>query len=219
VPLQRVLARWARVNIVDQVRFKELMESWGAKALVLENPPKNIDFKTLSGDASAEFGITLINVFAADEPVEVVVEAARQLPHVKFYITGSKNRAKRSLLDNAPENVIFTDYLHGDDYWNRLYASRAVMTLTTHAYSLVAGAQDGVAVQKPLILSNQPTLTAHFTKGTVFVENTVESIVNGVRELEQNEQKLIAEVTDLGKEQANKWESSFQELLAIIAAI
>jgi len=219
VPLQRVLARRAYINIVDQTRFKNLMESWNARAIVLENPPKNIDTDRLKGKSSdGYFDITVVTIFASDEPIDIIVEAAKQLPDFRFYILGDKARAKRSMVDNAPENVIFTGYLHKDDYWNRLNSSNAVMTLTTHAYSLLAGGQDGVAVNKPLMLSKQPTLTAYFTKGTVFVENTVEGILEGVRQAKANEPRLIQEVIELGREQAKHWESNFQELLALIDA-
>src|SRR5437762_310215 len=44
VPLQRLMARFAFVNVVDQDRFKTLFESWGAKALVLENPPNDAPY-------------------------------------------------------------------------------------------------------------------------------------------------------------------------------
>jgi hypothetical protein len=217
VPLQRLMARFAYLNVVDQNRFKTLFESWGAHAIVLQNPPKNPPFTLTSASNSSDlFDITVVNTFAADEPLDIILAAARQLAGVRFFILGDKQRAPKVALENAPDNAIFTDYLLGDAYWGRMANSRAVMVLTTYPYSLLGGAQDGVALRKPLILSNQPALTEYFTKGTVFVENTVDGIVNGVKTLQANEDSLVREVHELAEEQCREWEDHFQQFLGML---
>lgn len=217
VPLQRLMARFAYVNVVDQNRFKTLFESWGARAVVLQNPPKIISVPDPSpDDRSGHFDITVVNTFAADEPLDIILQAAEQLPGVRFFILGNKQMAPKTALDSAPENVIFTDYLLGNDYWSRLAGSRAVMVLTTYPYSLLGGAQDGVALQKPLILSNQPALTEYFTKGTVFIENTVEGIITGVRSLQAQEETLRREVRELADEQCKQWDENFRQFVKML---
>src|SRR5215207_8335973 len=72
LPLQRFLAKHAFTNLIDQQRFKELFESWGAKAIILEKPPKNISDKTFRNiSTSNQFDIAVINTFAVDEPVDI----------------------------------------------------------------------------------------------------------------------------------------------------
>lgn len=219
VPLQRALAKQALVNIVDQYRYKHLFESWGAKALILERPPINIPGDSLKHVADPnKFSVTVVNTFAGDEPLEPVLGAAKQLPEIHFFILGDTALAKKAILRMAPSNVVFTGYLLGNDYWNRLYSSRAVMVLTSYPYSLLGGAQEGMALGKPLIISRQPTLTEYFTKGAIFVDHSVESIVKGIRRLREQEYCLTQEIVELAAEKRERWETKFQELLALIGS-
>ncbi|MCC6616426.1 MAG: hypothetical protein IT320_23330 [Anaerolineae bacterium] len=220
VPLQRFVARFAMMNVTDQERFKELFESWGAKALVLENPPKTPQFKEVKSDEHAgKFKVAVVNTFAVDEPLDIILEAVKKLPEAHFYITGDKGLAKPGVVANAPSNVTFTGYLRGDDYWNLLNNSRAVMVLTTYPYSLLGGAQDSVSLHVPIILSDQPVLREYFTSGTVFVENTAEGIVNGVRYMMEHEEELKSQVTELRQVHKDKWERNFQQLQTLIDAV
>jgi len=217
VPLQRLMIRFAYVNIIDQERYATLFESWGGRAVILERPPRDIQFSTLEHIAKpGAFSVSVVNTFAADEPLDPILDAARQLPQVHFYIMGDTAMAKPGVIQNAPPNVTFTGYLRGKDYWNRLYSSQAVMVLTTYPYSLLGGAQDGVLLHKPLILSRQPVLTDFFRKGAVFVENTAAGIVKGVQEAQAQESQLIQESCELQEEQSQRWETNFQRLLELI---
>lgn len=217
VPLQRALAKQALGNIVDQDRYKRLFESWGAKALVLTKPPTRIPSDKLIESADPNhFSVTVVNTFASDEPLEPVLGTAERLSEVRFFILGDTGLAKKTLLRTAPENVVFTGYLLGDAYWNRLHSSRVVMALTTYPYSLLAGAQEAMGIGKPLILSRQPALTEYFTKGAVFVDHSVESIVDGIREAQGQEHRLTQEIAHLAVEKRKRWETDFRELLALI---
>lgn len=219
VPMQRWLARRAHYNVTDQERFKQLFESWGAKCLVLESPPKAVPTDEVSPDIHPHyFDVGVVNTFASDEPLDIILEAARQMPDVRFFITGDTAQGDQAMIESAPENCIFTGYLLGADYWQMLTNSRAVMTLTTYPHSLVQGAHDGMMLRKPLLLSRQPTLEEYYTKGTVFVENTAEGIVEGVREVQANEQQLIAEQGELVVEHSENWERNFQDLVDLIEA-
>lgn len=213
LPLQRFLAKHAYVNVVDQVRFKEQFESWGAKAIILEKPPRDTDSETFQFVGNPdEFSVAVVNTFAVDEPVDIIIEAARRLPDAHFYIMGATERANPDDLKNVPPNVTFTGYLKGKDYWNRLYSSRAVMALTTYPYSLLAGAQDGADMKKPLILSKQPALEEYFNTGAVFAENTADGLVAATQEIIANEEQLKKDVIQLAHMQAERWRQNFQML-------
>jgi glycosyltransferase involved in cell wall biosynthesis len=217
VPIQRVVARMAYLNVIDQDRFVQKIQSWGARAITLENPPKNPPIGTLKRIQSHNsYDIAVVNTFAVDEPLDPILEAAAHTPDVRYYIMGDTAQARKLVLQRAPENVIFTGYLRGDDYWNCLYNARGVMVLTTYPYSLLGGAQDGVVLHKPLILSDQPALREYFTKGTVFTPNTTEGIVRAVRDLRTREYELVLEMMDLSEELAVRWDGRFRQLLSAI---
>lgn len=218
VPLQRWVARRAFANITDQDRFKRLFESWGAPHLtVLERPPKDIHQISLSRQANPNtFEIAVINTFAEDEPLQCVLDAARLMPEVTFYITGDTSKGNRKQIEHAPPNCIFTGYLLGDHYWNLLNASRAVMALTEWKNSLIMAGQDGITMHKPVIMSRQETTVEYFYKGTVFVDNTGASIAEGIRAVQRRERELIRQTYEFLDERQQQWDASFYELKSLL---
>jgi len=163
-----------------------------------------------------QFAVTVVSTFAGDEPLNLVLEAARRLPDVHFYVTGDTALADQGFLDSAPRNVVFTGYLKGENYWCRLLSSGAIMVLTTNPYSLVAGGLEGMYSSKPLLLSRQPALLEYFTKGTVFIDHTPESIAEGVRQTRERESALSRESAELAAQKRAQWSSAFQEFVGIL---
>lgn len=216
-PLVRFVARRAVVNVIDQERFGLLFESWGARVVILQDPPETIATNVNASDGNSNsLEISYVGTFSGDEPVDIVIETARQVPDVTFYLLGKKSRAKQQWLESAPDNAIFTDYLLGDDYWKHLMRSRAIIVLTTHRYSLLGAAQDGLYIDKPLILSDQPVLREYFTKGVVFVPNTAQGIIKGLKNLLEDEERYKREIAELHRERALQWETNFRQLLEIV---
>lgn len=219
LPLQRQVAKRAMINITDQERFKKLFESWGAKGIVLRSPRSNEEFVEIAQRTPEDekFVVTVVNTFAVDEPVEPILEAAKQLPDVHFYVLGNTALADPNLIKSAPENVVFTGYMYKNHYWEQLGKSRIVMVLTTYPHSLVLGGQEAMWVGKPLILSQQPALEEFFTKGTVFVPNTGQGIVEGVQTVQEQETKLQQEMRELADEKAHEWDTSLKVLEQMVA--
>jgi glycosyltransferase involved in cell wall biosynthesis len=210
-PIQRYLARRAYLNVVDQERYKQMFEAFGARAVVLQRALVDIHLPPPAGHATGKpIEITVINTFAPDEPLQPIYQAAASLKDVHFYVLGDKRFATPGTFDNVPENVTFTGYLRGDDYWQRIVSSNAIMCLTTYPYSLLAGGQDGMMAGVPLIVSEQPVLRDYFTHGTVFVENTAASIVEGVERIRCHEQDLRREISELFRQKRLLWDTNFQ---------
>lgn len=216
LPLQRAMARRAAANIIDQTRYKELFKSWGAKAFVIERPQVEIDQSKLKRILDDEkFHVTVINTFDGDEDLDLIIEAARQLPNICFHILGDTDYAPAGMIENAPENVRFTGYIV-DSFFDQLHSSNAVMVTTQYAHSLLAGALEGMVLRKPLILSDRPTLTEYFTKGTVFVEHTVEDMIAGIQASKDHEETLKQEIDELAVEKKLRWEKEFTRMLQSI---
>ena len=216
LPLLRFLSRKARVNIVDQEGFRQLFESWGAKTLLLERPPIGVKNDQIPLPEKQHFRITLISTFSYDEPIEPVLDAAEQLKEIEFYILGDTKKARRNILDKAPSNVMFTGYLKGDDYWELLASSQAVMALTTASNSLLSGAVEGMVSGKPLILSSQPALKEYFEKGVVFVEHTVDSIVEGIQIVKAHQCDFKEQIVELSLEKRERWDNEFQKIWTLL---
>lgn len=216
-PFQRFTAKRARVNLVDQDRFKTLLDSWGARTLVLGNPPKTIVLPTGSESRATRAPVfTYVGTFGGDEPVDILLEAAGRLPHVTFAVLGERRLAKRRWLESAPANVVFTGYLTKDAYWQQLALSVGVIVMTTHAHSLLGGAQDGLYLGRPLLLSDQPTLREHFTKGTLFFDNTADALTESIAQAMREQSRLEREIVELRDTRSRLWQEAFEQLQEIV---
>lgn len=216
-PVTRFISRFALVNLTDQQRYKDLFESWGARTLVLENPPKNIPLTSLTPAAADQRpSLVYVGTLGEDEPVDIVIEAAREFPEVDFFILGDKKLAKRAWIDSAPPNVTFTGYLTGTDYWNRLYQACGVIVLTTYRYSLLGGGMDGLYLERPLLLSDQPTTREYFTKGAVLIENTAAGMGAGIRTLFEDHARYEREIAELRADVEARWHTNFAELRQLL---
>src|SRR5690606_33567533 len=80
-PLQRALARRARLNISDQERFRRLFECSGADASALEKPLKELA-RRAPGWRDGPCEVTVVNIFAAGDPLQPILDAARDGPGV-----------------------------------------------------------------------------------------------------------------------------------------
>jgi glycosyltransferase involved in cell wall biosynthesis len=212
LPLQKFLARRAVANIVTNQHWADVIHTWGARALVMFDPfldlPETEPFAVEPG-----FNVAFISTFAADEPVEEVLQAARGLPDVHFYITGDSRRKPAAFFANVPPNVTFTGFLDPyRHYPGLLRAVDGILVLTTRDHTLQLAGCEAVAVGKPLITSDWPYLREVFAKGTVYVGNSADSIRNGILELRQRREALAREIVTLRQESQREWKLRLVQL-------
>ncbi|NJN92865.1 MAG: hypothetical protein HC875_01610 [Anaerolineales bacterium] len=85
-PIQQFLARRAAVNIVTNLHWAEIIQSWQALPLVMKDPFVPLpECEPLEVEPNF-FNLIVINTFAPDEPLDAVLTAAAQLPSVKFIL-------------------------------------------------------------------------------------------------------------------------------------
>jgi len=206
--LHRFVSRRALVTLVTNETLREQVAAWGAFALVLEDRVPELPIVN-SKQTNPSFSIVVVNSFAADEPVEQVLAAARGLPNFRFFITGRIPNGSTELLGQAPSNVTFTGFLPQSDYTAMLNRTDAIMVLTSRDLTLLCGAYEAVAVGKPLITSDWPVLRNYFSKGAVYVDNSAESIRRAVLEVADQNQRLRDEMRELKSELNQNWARRF----------
>lgn len=212
LPLQRFLARNAATNIVTNQHWAEVIQGWNAHAIVMTDPfldlPQGKPFSMKPG-----FNLAFVSTFAPDEPVEAVLQAAALLPEVNFYITGDTRKLPADYLSRAPSNVTFTGFLDPyHEYPGLLHAADAIMVLTTRDHTLQLGGCEAVAVGKPLITSDWPYLREVFSQGTVFVNDTAESIRDGIVNLQQRYVYLAQEIIALREASRHEWDVRLRQV-------
>jgi glycosyltransferase involved in cell wall biosynthesis len=216
LPIQKFIARRAATNIVTNQHWADIVRSWGGHTLVMLDPfldlPTGMPFETAPG-----FSVAVVGTFASDEPIEAILDAARLLPDVHFYITGDTRKKPAGFFADTPANVTFTGFLDPyREYPGLLRAADAVMVLTTRNYTLQLGGCEAVAVGKPLITSDWRYLQEVFPKGTVYVSASAQSIRDGILALQERYEELTEEIIELRRESRHEWNDRLNELRALV---
>jgi glycosyltransferase involved in cell wall biosynthesis len=209
--LNRCVARRALVTIVTNTYWAARVQSWGAEAMTIPTIPTDL----VVGRAPARkpgINVAVVNTWAADEPLEAVLEAARDLPEISFYVTGRSERAA-GLRDRIPSNVSFTGFLAQADYHALLAASDAVACLTTRDHTMQNGACEAMFLGTPILTSDWPVLREYFSGAAVYVDNTAAGIRDGLRDLSATVDEHRLEVGKVRVRRQREWEESRQALV------
>ena len=92
------------------------------------------------------------------------------------------------------------------------------MDMTTWQDCMVCCANEGVAAQRPLILSGNEVTMKYFYKGTEFTDNSVASIARTIIRTAGRRASMEDEVLELKAELVQKDREAIQALSAIIVA-
>jgi glycosyltransferase involved in cell wall biosynthesis len=209
--LSRFIQRHADLTIVTNPGMAaEVMRNGGA-AYILPDPIPDL---VANGrmELPQEFNIIFICSYAHDEPYAHVIEAAKQVgAGIHIYVTG--NYRKKGLQAHLmPPNVTLLGYVPERDYINILHAVDATIDLTDRPDCLVCGAYESVAAEKPMILSASAALKNYFSKGAVYTDNSVPSLVEAIGRLRSDHARLCEEIRAFKTAARSRWAHSRQTL-------
>lgn len=153
--------------------------------VVLEDPPSSFENET--PDLPLENFVLVPCSFHDDEPIEMVLAAARLLPSVEFRITGSLEKARaKGYLRNPQPNVVFTGFLSEFEFNRLLHSSAVVAGITTYEGIQLSVASEAIGAGKALILSGTRVLRQMFEDCAVFFENNEvdfsDAVLNAIRD-------------------------------------
>ena len=187
-----LIIKLATIIIVTNEELSSVIRQRGGLPFVLPDPlpvlqPK--EKKTLSGQVNA----IVICTFANDEPYGAIFDAAKKLPRTTvIYFTG--NHKKMGAPPDLSDNIIFTGYLDEQDYIDYLDSSDIVLDLTSRDSCLVCGAYEGMALGKPLILSDTQALRGYFGEGATYTKNYPDAIAEAIHKVSANLKKATESV-------------------------
>ncbi len=234
------LEKRAACNVVTNERIQQVQQDWGVPAekvfLIgdlpaqfskIETPPflsearsqakKSLPTASDEKHVNGFFAVTAVCSFNPDEPMDNILQAAAELPEVSFYCTGKLKDAPPDILARKPKNVTFTDFLSVPHYAGLLKESHGVMVLTTRDHTMQRGAYEAMALGTPVITSDWPILRKTFAKGSLFVDNSPQSIVAAVRQLKSDWAKYKAAIQVQRAQRHAAWAEKEKELRRILA--
>ena len=192
----------------NQAVSEELFELGVRKDIiyVLEDYPFKYEIKNdmVNGGKKAPYLIFPCS-FDVDEPVEMVLEAAR-LVDMDFYITGDYSKFVKPDDFIMPDNVVFTGYLSKSDYESLLLNSSIVLGLTERDNVQLSVANEGVSAGKPLVLSRTKVLVDLYSDAAKFVDNNdPSSLAAGINEAIDEYDYLVERTINLLRKRADRW--------------
>lgn len=160
------------------------------KVLVLEDVPAVGKDKSSIGIAAKNISapkpwIVFPGSFAADEPIQEILEAARIASECTFIITGKLERARKfgHNVDDLPKNVVLTGYLSIEIFDDLLREANVVIGLTRVEGIQLSVCNEALGFGRPLVISDTQILRKLFGDAAVLVKTSDPiSIVAGCRE-------------------------------------
>jgi glycosyltransferase involved in cell wall biosynthesis len=215
--LHRFFSRHAATTLVTNTHLAEIVRSWGASATVVPDVPVLFPAPAELAVSRAQYNMTFVSSFTWDEPLDVFLEAAKSLPEVHFYVTGKVPEDRQTTLRNCSANVTFTGFLPRSKFAGLIRKSDAIISLTTLDHTMQRAAYEAIYLGKPVITSRFPLLEREFDRGTVHVENSVESIINGVRAMCSNLSTYTAGAGVLKQQKLQRWKKSEAALRGMLS--
>jgi hypothetical protein len=213
--VSRLVMSLASCNIVTNKELQDyVVQKYGLKTVILEDPIPDFrgilstrgTHKTYNILQKDVFNIAVISSFAYDEPIEAVLDAASQLPDMRFYITGDKTKLDRKFVNQKLQNVTMTGLLEYDVYLDLLQKVDTIIDLTTDDKTMLSGAYEAVALEQPLIISDWMPLRRYFNKGTIYVNNSPKDIIDAVMVARSKKKELSTEMRSLRLEKTKEWD-------------
>lgn len=209
------LARRAATTMVTVPELAEVVTAWGGQAdIVHEAPtaPRAAPARPLSGRPR----ILYIGRFAGDEPTAEVVAAARLVPEADVLITGDVRKCPAPLRRSAPQNVIFTGFLEGNDYNHALEQADVIMVLTRHPLAVNRGAYEAAYFERPLIISDLPAMTPLFPYA-ISVRNDTAGIARGIQSAIERHADLVSACPQARALQEQRWQQQLDRLRELVS--
>jgi glycosyltransferase involved in cell wall biosynthesis len=169
---------------------------------VLEDLPPQPQCSSKVGDRRSHIDgpyVVIPTSFRSDQPIDVFAELARRLDGFTVVVTGDhQRRDAQTHLRDAPTNLILTGFLETPVFDALLRGAEALVGLTLRDNAIVSVAAEGIGFNVPLVLSDTPTLRAHFPKGAVFVDTkSPQSVADGVKLAIQAKRDLQRQLAEL----------------------
>jgi glycosyltransferase involved in cell wall biosynthesis len=242
-PIHRWLLRRVVAALVHTEEARELVQSWGAPALLLPDdlpapadaiPPPSHPTKPTGfagapgsrgrwparagGGAGGSPGPTVLvaGSLDANEPVAESVAMAALLPRVEFRVTGDVGHLPAGLTDGAPANVTFTGYLPYRQFLGEMLAADVVAVFSTDPHIMNRAAFEAVGLGRPLVLSDFQGLRSRFGAGAGFAVNLPAAMAAAIEDALARRAELAARSRELARDLARQREGAMGQLRAML---
>jgi glycosyltransferase involved in cell wall biosynthesis len=212
--LHRWMVRRAALVLVTDESWSEKVREWGGNPAVIHEAPAG--WVPTPPRRHTRLQVLVIGRFGRDEPVDAVIDAARERTECDFLMTGDPAALPDAVRAIAPANVTFVGFLDPDRYRAALVDSDAVLTLTTEPTSVMRAAYEAVYAGRPVIISDWPIGRELFPHA-LFAANHGASIAWAVSTLDARYARYAGKVDAARRIQSARWEAQRRLLLEVVS--
>ena len=163
--------------------------------------------------------VLVISTVAPDEPLDVVLDSARQLDDVRFVVTGNKQRFLERYGPDIPDNVRLSGFVPDEKYWQLISDATVVVDLSTMADCLVCGSYEAVAVERPLILTRNRATEEVYSESAILVENDPDELSAAIINALQNNEEWSRRMKEFRRSYSKRWRELADGVLQHFAPI
>jgi len=214
--VHRWLVRRSEFSLVASPEWADIVAGWGGDAEVVHEAP-NRDEPT-EPKRAGRLRILFVGRFAPDEPFDLVLRAAAEVPDVDVTITGDLDRCPPELVAGAPPNVDFCGFLDPSEYRRALENTDVVMCLSSEPASVMRAAYEAIYARRPLITSGWASNRELFASA-VAVEHRVASLVGALKYADANFEALCGLTESARVAQMARYEAQRHKLVERLRAL
>ena len=178
LPVLRSVARSAAVTVAHNTEIAALIEPWPSPVVVVDNYAVPLGEVPKASERCAHGAVTVVASGSEDEPLDVVLAAARILgAHYQFVVTGSREAVLKRMRGFAlPPNVRLTGFLSRPAYLELLASCSMAVCLTDRPATMQLGAWEAVSVGCPVVVSDYQVLRDYFRDVAAFTANSGDAL-------------------------------------------
>ncbi len=211
---RRLVARAACV-LVTTPELAEVVQSWGGTPLVFHEAPLTWEVPP-ARRSDQPLSVLYIGNFNADEPLDVVMEAARDATCWRVRVTGDPSKAPEGMtIGPVSPSIEFLGWLPQDQYVEEMADSDVVCVLTTEPTSVMRAAVEAVHAVRPLVVSDTDATRAAFPLA-VHVSNDAAALRRAIEEISADRDTALARAQEARRIADRKVEEQAKVLRALV---
>lgn len=211
----RRLAASADGVLVTTESWADVVRSWGGRPLVLHEAPPHWTTSPPRPLEGRRPRVLFSCVFASDEPVAAVLEAARSLPWLDLVVTGDPRRAEPGLLDDLPSNVRLTGWLDQAAYAAEVDACDILLALTTEPTSVMRAAYEAGYARRVLVVSDTEVMRSLFPESVSCADDGA-AIAAGLERAVAEHDRIRDDLDAVHDRQHQRWARQRADLLEMV---
>jgi hypothetical protein len=214
--LFKFTAKRAVLNSCHNYKNLEILKSWGVKpAMVMQFYNPVYDLEKLNQPMQDErinkvieksnMSVMMVNRFANDDDWQTVVETAKLMSEVNFFITGDFKQIKTEK-EKLPDNVILTGYLNHDEFLKLMWRSKVVLAFTLRRDTVLWSIREIMALNKPFITTDSEVLKHYFSNVALFTKSDAKELKEKILQAVGNEDSIKNKIKIFLEEDKIRWE-------------